>query len=279
MAYDKLLFATAGTPIQTPKPKGTLNALDYLKEIGLDGMELEFVRGVRMSEELAAQVKEKKNRLGLELTAHGPYYINLNSESMDTIKSSVERIYQTARIAHLAGAKSITFHAAYYLSDSKEVVFEKVKNILSELMRRLKGEGIDIFVRPELTGKPTQFGDLDELIRLSKEVENVLPCIDFSHNYARTNGKFNSYEEFYKFMETFKRNLGTFALENMHCHISGIEFGDKGEKRHLNLVESGFNVKALLGVLKEFGCKGIVICESPNIEEDALYMKGLYSEI
>ena len=65
----------------------------------------------------------------------------------------------------------------------------------------------------------------------------------------------------------------------MHCHISGIEFGDKGEKRHLNLVESGFNVKALLGVIKEFGCKGIVICESPNIEEDALYMKGLYSEI
>jgi len=279
MAYNKLLFATAGTPLGTPKPKGSLNALDYIKKIGLDGMELEFVRGVRMSEELAAQVKEKKNRLGLELTAHGPYYINLNSESLDTIKSSVERIYQTARIAHLAGARSITFHAAYYLSDSKEAVFEKVKNILSELMRRLKGEGIDIFVRPELTGKPTQFGDLDELIRLSKEVENVLPCIDFSHNYARTNGKFNSYEEFYRFMDTLKRGLGSFALENMHCHISGIEFGDKGEKRHLNLLESGLNVKALLGVLKEFGCKGIIICESPNIEEDALYMKRLYSEI
>ncbi|HOI19182.1 MAG TPA: TIM barrel protein [Candidatus Woesearchaeota archaeon] len=276
MNYNKLLFGTAGTPLGTPKPKSSLNALDYIKEIELDGMELEFVRGVRMSEELAMQVKEKKERLGLELSAHGPYYINLNSLSKDIVNSSVERIYQTAKIAHLAGAKSITFHAAYYLSDTKDTVFERVKNILIELIKRLKAEGINIFVRPELTGKPTQFGDIDELIRLSRVVDGILPCIDFSHNYARTNGKFNSYEEFYSFMEKYKRGLGDFGLYNMHCHISGIDFGDKGEKKHLNLVESGFNVSTLLSVIKEFGCKGIIICESPNIESDALYMKKLY---
>lgn len=279
MGYDKLFFATAGTPIGTPKPKGTLNALDFLKELSLDGMELEFVRGVRMSEELAMQVKEKKEKLGLEITAHGPYYINLNSESKDIINSSIERIYQTAKIAYLAGGKSITFHVAYYLSDAKETVFERVKTILSNITKRLKREGIDIFVRPELTGKPRQFGDIDELIKLSKTVDNVLPCIDFSHNYARTNGKFNSYEEFFNFMKKVKEGLGSFAIENMHCHISGIEFGDKGEKKHLNLLDSGLNVKALLTVIKEFGCRGIIVCESPNIEGDALYMKKLYSEI
>ena len=36
---------------------------------------------------------------------------------------------------------------------------------------------------------------LKQIVKLSSELENVLPCIDFAHFHARTNKK-NSYQEF-----------------------------------------------------------------------------------
>ncbi len=274
--YKRLLFGTAGVPISTPK-KGSIEGIKYLKELGLDAMEMEFVRGVKMKEDLAKEINIIRQREGKELTAHGPYYINLNSKKPDTIAKSRERIVRTARIAHYCGAKSITFHAAYFQNMDKEKVYEKVKEELRKIIKELKDEGIeDVWIRPELTGKPSQFGDVDELIRLSQEVEGVLPCIDFSHKFAREKGEFNSKEDFSGLLKQLEKGLGKEILSNMHCHISGIAYGPKGEKNHLNLKESELNIKALLQSLKDFDCKGVVICESPNIEEDARYMKDMF---
>jgi deoxyribonuclease-4 len=42
------------------------------------------------------------------------------------------------------------------------------------------------------------------------------------------------------------------------------------------LKDSEFRYEELLKALKEFKVKGVVICESPNIEEDALLMKKTF---
>jgi deoxyribonuclease-4 len=105
-----------------------------------------------------------------------------------------------------------------------------------------------------------------------------MPCVDFSHLYARTNGKNNTKQEFSQILEDIEKGLGKVALNNMHIHISGIEYGEKGEKHHLILKESKFNYRDLLKTLKEFKVKGVVICESPNIEKDALLMKKIYNK-
>ena len=117
---------------------------------------------------------------------------------------------------------------------------------------------------------------MEEIIRLSKEYEQVLPCVDFSHLHARYNGIINTYDEFAGIFEKIGKELGNIALENFHAHIAGIDYGAKGEKKHLNLEESDFNYKDLLKAFKDFGVKGAVICESPNIEEDAKLLKDYY---
>ncbi len=276
--YKKLNFCTAGSPIST-KPSGTLNGLKRLKELGLDGLELEFVRGIRMKPELAKRINVKREELGLELTAHAPYYINLNSHDESKRITSMKHIINTARIAYLAGAKSITFHAGYYLKDDKEIVFERIRDGLKQIVSELNDENIHIWIRPELTGKTTQFGCLRELIRISQEVEMVMPCIDFAHYYARSLGKYNSYEDFARIFEEIEKGLGKKALSNMHMHFSGIEFGNGGEKRHLTLGNSEFNYKALAKALKDYEIKGVLISESPVIELDALLMKQVYSQM
>ncbi|MFQ6119545.1 MAG: TIM barrel protein, partial [Methanosarcinales archaeon] len=122
---------------------------------------------------------------------------------------------------------------------------------------------------------PTQFGTLEEILNLSMELDGILPCIDFAHLHART-GKNNTYSEFHSILSMIENNLGKESLEDMHIHVSGIEYEIRGEKRHLILKESDFNYQDLLKAWKEFDIKGLVICESPNLEGDALLLKEEY---
>lgn len=275
MSFDKLNFLTAGMPLRTGKGSYE-RAFEILTELNLDGMELEFVHGVRMNDATRDLVKNQRESRNLILTAHAPFYINLNSQEEDKVDASVQRIIETGLAAKATGAFSITFHAAFYMKQDKEDVYQKVKSRVGEISELFKNENIDVWIRPETTGKGTQWGDLDEIIRLSKEFDNVLPCIDFSHLHARSGGEFNTYDEFSMIIDKVGNEIGQHALDNFHGHLAGIDYGDKGEKKHLELQESDMNYKDLLKVLKEFNVKGALVCESPNIEDDAILIKEYY---
>ena len=273
----RLLFGTAGAPLSSKK-KGSIDGIKRVRELGLDCMELEFVRGVRMKEETAAAVRQTAEEENIALSVHAPYYINLNSAEAEKIEASIERIYQSARIGALCGASSIVFHPAYYQGQSSEKVMEKVTGLLEGLTSRLSDEGIDVVLRPETTGKATQFGSLEETLMMATAIEGVMPCIDFSHLHARSCGEYNTMEEFRSVLESVENALGRDGLDNMHCHISGIAYGEKGEKNHLVLQESDLNYSDMITAFREFHIKGLVICESPNLEDDALLLKKTFSD-
>lgn len=270
---DKLNFLTAGMPLATGKGSYS-EAFGILKDLNLDGMEMEFVHGVRITDKSKDFIKS--NSENLVITAHGPFYINLNSKEEEKIDASVGRIIDTARVAEDVGAYSITYHAAFYMGKDKEIVYNQVKNQTQRIVDILEKEKINVWIRPETTGKATQWGDFEEIIRLSKEFEQVLPCIDFSHIHARTGGQYNTYDEIAYVLERIGKELGVQALENFHGHLAGIEYTDKGERQHLILEESDMNYQAVLKVLKEFNVKGALVCESPNIEDDAQILKEYY---
>lgn len=272
-SFNKLNFITAGMPLSTGKGSYP-SAFETLKKLELDGMELDFVHGVRMSDEHRSFVKDMSK--DFVITAHGPFYINLNSKEPDKIDASVQRIIDTAAVAEQAGGFSITYHAAFYMGADKETVYNQVKTQTKRIIDVLDKEKINIWVRPETTGKATQWGDLDEIIRLSNEFERVLPCIDFSHLHARFNGIYNTYDEFSRILEKLGKEVGQYAIENFHGHLAGIEYTAKGEKNHLNLEESDMNYKDLMKAMKEFGVKGALVCESPNIEGDCKLLKDYY---
>ena len=272
-----LLFGTGGTP-HSANGKSTIDGIRRIAELGLGCMEVEFVQGVRMGEAGARLVAEAAAEEGVTLTAHAPYFINLNARETEKIRASQDRILQTARIGSICGAVSITFHAAFYLGDPPDKVYENVRKYLGEVISRLKRENNRIWVRPEVMGKGSQFGTIEEILNLSTELEQVAPCIDFAHWHART-GAFNSYPEFAAIIEQIKERLGKEALDNIHIHFSGIEYSIKGEKRHLNLKDSDLRYTELLKALKDHAVKGVVICESPNLEEDALLLQKTYAAL
>ena len=276
MPSKNLLFGTGGIPRST-KGKSSFSGIERIRELSLDCMELEFVQGVRMGEKGARDVLEVALKKNVALSVHAPYYINLNSYDKEKIKASLERIYQAARIGSLCGAESIVFHAAFYQKSSKQDTYKKVSETLKELTGRLRDEGISAVLRPETMGKRTQFGTLEEVLALSAEIEGVMPCLDFSHMHARV-GKENTHSEFMIILSKVEEVLGKEGLSNMHIHVSGIEYDRNGEKKHLTLKESDFNYPELLRAFKEFEIRGLVICESPVLEEDALLLRKTYSD-
>jgi deoxyribonuclease-4 len=272
-----LLFGTGGIPHSSRTPS-TIDGIRRIAELGLGGMEIEFVQGVKMGEAGARLVAETAAREGVKLSAHGPYFINLNAREPEKINASQERILQTARIAAICGAESIVFHAAYYLGDPPEKTYGAVKRYLAQVMNQLKRENNRVWVRLEVMGKPSEFGTIDEVLNLCTELDGVGICVDFAHWHARSGG-FNSYPEFASVLQKIKQRLGDEALYNMHIHVSGIAYGKKGEIKHLNLKESDLQYIELLKALKDYEAKGLVICESPNLEEDALLLQETYHKL
>lgn len=277
MPSKHMLFGTGGIPRST-KGTSSISGIKRIRELGLDCIELEFVQGVRMSEKGAKNALETAKKEEVALSVHAPYYINLNSYEEEKLKASLERIYQAARIGSLCGAESIVLHAGFYQKSSKKHTFESISKALKKLTGQLQNEGIPAVLRPETMGKRTQFGTLGEVLSLSSEIEGVMPCLDFCHLHARE-GKENSYSEFMEILSLVEKSLGKEGLSNMHMHVSGVEYGINGEKRHLNLKESDFNYPELIRVLKEFKARGRVILESPILEEDAFMLRKLYNEI
>jgi deoxyribonuclease-4 len=270
-----LLFGTAGTP-GSSRGNDSISGIRRVHELGLGCMELEFVRGVKMGEKTACAVNDVAKQLDIRLSVHAPYYINLNAEG-ETLSASKDRILNSARIGHICGAKSVVIHAGFIQKLPRVDVYERIKKAIIDIREKLKSEGVDITLRIETMGRDSQFGTLEEALAIT-EVDGVLPCIDFSHLHA-ISGKNNSREEFASILARVEEKLGRRGLDDMHIHVSGIEYSDKGEKNHLEFVESDFKYEELAQAFVEFDIGGMVICESPNLEEDALLLKGEYDKI
>lgn len=274
----QLLFGTAGIPIST-NPRNTIEGIKQVKKLNLDSMELEFVHSINLNEKTAIEVNKTAKENNVILTTHGQYAVNLNATDKAKLEASKKRIIEACKIASLSGSWSICYHMAYYMKDDKTKVTEKVKEAVKEIIKKLKDENIKIWLRPETGGRITQWGELNELIDLSLAYEQVLPCVDFAHHYSRSLGKVNTYGDFRNILEELEKHLGRACLDNMHIHTEGIAFNKNGEKNHLNLNECNFNYKDLVKIWKEFKIKGVVTCESPNIEEDALLLKKTYEKL
>ena len=272
-----LLFGTAGIPRST-RPATTQAGIERVRELGLDCLEVQFVQGVKMGEAAARVVHLAAQKNGIRLSAHAPYFINFNAHEADKLSASQTRLLQSARIGALCGAESVVFHAGFYLKDPPELTYVRIKGVLEKTVARLHGEGNYMVLRPELTGKFTQFGTVGELLSLSAEVQGVAPALDFSHFHARC-GECNSYAEFVELLRQVEARLGPQALKQIHIHLSGIHYTRAGEIKHLNLKESDMRYEELLRALKDLGVEGMLICESPNLEEDALLLKETYASL
>ena len=273
-------FGTVGSPLATPKkPGGSVGGIEFSKSIGLDTLELGWVQSVRVTELTCAAIKAMGNEQKVSLSVHAPYFINLNALDDEWPKSR-KRLMDAAFYGNLAGATDIIFHpGSYFGTDRKEVLKVAIPR-LQGCVDELRSAGNPVRLRPETMGKSAMLGSFEDTLEMSRAIEGVEPCIDFAHLHARPgDGTMNTYEEWSALLKRYQKALGKKALKRMHIHLSGIEYGPKGEKNHLELAKCDLKLDAIYQALCDFGCGGRILCESPIMEEDALNMKRAWIKV
>lgn len=242
---------------------GVNQAIDNLKEYakhGFKAAEIEFTYGVYIkNKEDAKRIGDAAKKLGIMLSIHAPYYINLASIDKKKIEASKKRILDSCKIGNILGVKYIVFHPGFYGKLGKKECYALIKKQIQEMQKVIKSKGWKVKLAPETTGKKTQFGSLDEILKLVRETGCSF-CIDFAHLLARE-GKID-YKEIFEKIKNFNY---------IHSHFSGIEFTNKGERRHLITSES--KLRELLGWIKSYNLSITIINESPMPFKDSI--KGL----
>ena len=243
---------------------GPLKGVEKVAGLGLACMEVEFTYGVRLKPDAARAVGDLARRKRIALSVHAPYYINLASDEADKLAASKQRIMDACHRAHLMGARNVVFHAGFYQKRTAPETFARIQSAVAELLDVIEKKGWDVRLCPEITGKPSQFGSLDELKRLKRKTGCSL-CVDFAHLFARHQGDIDWHELLQK------------LPKRLHAHFSGIEYGPKGERKHCDTTPEFF--KPLAEAMLKRGVHATVICESPRPYEDAMMMQEIVSSL
>ena len=273
----RLWFGPAGKPIGMKKGKMEDVPL-FLREIGLDALEYEAVRGVRISETKARLLGERAAENGIVMSLHAPYYINLASPEPEKREASIRRIVDSLKAAEWMGAYAVVIHTGYYkgYKDRREalrVAIEGYKEVLERIPSWVKRPSIS----PEIMGRKLAIGNVDEVIEICREIgDRCRPTVDWAHLHARYEGQYiTSLDHVLEVIERIERELGSRAVNPLHTHFSKIEYGRGGEKEHhtLSEVEYGPEWDIVCKAYLETGIKAVVISESPILEKDAILMR------
>jgi deoxyribonuclease IV len=241
--------------------------LEEFAKLGIKVCEIAFTYGVYIKDKKDAErIGKKAQELGIELSIHAPYWINLNSKEKEKVKSSKKRILKCLEIGTILKAKKVVFHAGFYSGMEKEKAYQNIKEQIPELQRTRKEKKYTPELCPETMGKINVFGSAEEIARLVRDAQCEF-CIDFAHILARE-GELD-----------MAKIVKLFPNKKWHCHFSGIEYGEKGEKRH-KITEKEYWKWLLKKLPKD---KDItIINESPNPVDDSvaglkIYLKKIRS--
>jgi deoxyribonuclease-4 len=247
--------------------KEAVNNLERLHSKGLSACELAFTYSIYIKEEKdARKIGEKAKSLGIDLSIHAPYWINLNSIEPEKIEKSKERILNCLKVGTWLQAKRVVFHPGYYGKMSKEETYKNIRDRVKEIIEESHKRKYTTKLAPEMMGRLNVFGSIDEIINLKKDTGCDM-CVDFAHVLARNKS--------YMFKEVLEK-LKEENMREVHIHFSGIEYGEKGEKRHKPTEEKEW-VELFKAVKKHGkGMEFVIISESPDPEKDSILAKRVY---
>jgi len=270
----KIYLGPAGVPLSSKK-RSTIDGIRTVKELGLNAMEVEFVQGVKMKPEAAEEAGKVAEELGVRLSVHAPYFINLCSDDKEKVKASKARILDTADRAERMKADAIAIHIAFYGKMSPEECYQQVKSELGEVVDTARSQGIkNVKFGVETMAKESAFGTIDEVISISKEVKGVIPYIDWAHTFARQGGKID-------YKEIIDRLQKELNLTHINSHFESLVFRNgKYVDEHLPIDTEAPPFRPLAKeLLKRENLSITLICESPELERDALKMKKVLEEL
>lgn len=259
----------------------TADMPEWISARGLDIFEYSFGRGVRVSTATAAAIGEKCDEYGVEMSVHAPYFINFASPEPEKAQNSVNYILSSLKVLKAFGGERCVFHAGAQGQDSREAAFARTKEMFARTLELIAEEPdyADLIVCPETMGKQAQIGTVEEVIELCKLGDNVYPCVDFGHINALYGGSLKSARDFEDVVKKLLDGLGEKKTGNMQVHFSKIQYGAKGEIRHLTFADDvyGPEFEPFAEIIVKYGLTPHILSESAGTQaEDSAAMRDIW---
>lgn len=276
------LFGPAGNgDAFAAKYKSSVDAPGYLRELGVDLYEYQCGRGVNVGEATARKIGAEAKKHGIEISVHAPYFISLSTIDEVKLEKNKKYILDSCRLVRWLGGDRVVVHCGGLSGLSREEALENTIANLQPILQAVEEAGCgDVRLCMETMGRVNVLGDLEEVIRICKSDERLLPCVDFGHLNARSQGGMFDLEDFIRALDRLEQELGERGRV-FHAHFSKIEYSKGGEVRHLTFEDQQFgpNFDHLAGLLAQRGLSPHIICESAGTQDlDALAMKNMYKE-
>lgn len=261
--------------------KSILEVPEWVKNYGLDAYEYSFGHGYNMSSELANKAGQLFKDHDIKLSLHAPFYINFANPDEVMYQKTQGYIYTGIKFLRAFGADRLIFHPASCGKLKREEAFELTYKRFDETFNKMDEEGIldGLLLCPETMGKTMQIGTYSEVVDLCKVNEHLVPTFDFGHINSLEQGSLKTKDDYKRILDYCIEKLGFDRTNNCHIHFSKIQYGAKGEIKHLNYDDSiyGPEFDPLAEVLVEYNLSPRVICESMDkMPHDALIMKKIY---
>jgi deoxyribonuclease-4 len=267
-------LGTSGIPISA-KGISTIDGVKRIAELNLKALEVSYTHGIHMSLKTAEELGKVAKDLGIELSIHIPYFVNLASEDEKIVKASKKRIIDSLERGIAMNAKIIAVHAGYY-GRNKQIASQMIFEACKEIDETIEKNGWNIEFGLETMGKQKMWGGLDEIINLCKKLKHLVPYLDSAHIYA-LNGGYVNYKEIFDKLEVLK-------LKQIHSHFSGIKYslvgiGRGNERHHVPMREAGPSFEDFAKEVLKRGIDITIISESPILEQDSLLMKKIFEKL
>lgn len=251
----------------------------FLHEIGLNAFEYSFGRGVSMSDETAFKIKSEFEKYSIAISAHAPYYTNFANPDPDMISKSVGYVLQTLAACNKLGGERVVVHPAACGKVERAVAVAATESNLALLAEACETLGFEFKVCLETMGKLNQIGTVEEVVDFCLLYDKFYPCFDFGHINAYTRGGLKGKDDYRRILDYTIDKLGFEKASAMHVHFSKIQYGDKGEIRHLTFQDDkyGPDYAPLAELFDEYKMSPYVICESAGtMSDDAVAMKNMH---
>ena len=259
--------------------KATVDAPRWLHEMGLNAYEYQCGRGVNIGEETARKIAAQAALHDISMSLHAPYYINLSNRDEERVQKNIGYVLASCQAATWLGADRIVVHTGGVGKQSRTKAFENTKKNVRDILNSVEQAGYTTTICLETMGKQSVIGSAEEIFELVALDDRLLPCIDFGHLNARTCGKCSTEEEFAQVLDLMENTIGTERARVFHSHFSHIEYGPKGEVRHLTFADEqyGPDFAPLAKLIAQRGWTPRFICESAGTQaEDAKQMMDIY---
>lgn len=210
------IFGTSGI---SSKNKDKSKICTYLKDIGLNALEVPYKDLNKLSKKDALKILQDKEDTDFIISTE--FITRFNINNIDNVLNKYKKFL----------SKSISIGSRHILIPldgiENTIDINKVIDLFNSL-REITTNDIKIYA--EISGFSTSIGSLDDIITICSKVDNVYPCLDLGKLHGREYGSLVNYRKINSVFNKIESLLGREYLNNIYVRVYPVSYNLKGTK-------------------------------------------------